>query len=86
MEATTTEGNLSLQDPKSHPGPPVPNMAHIVDRLDMPSSYKDNKNRVSIWYFVIAPIRLSDAEVAYRSAATTSESNWRLLQPCMLET
>jgi nuclear cap-binding protein subunit 2 len=21
-------------------------MAHIVDRLDMPSSYKDNKNRV----------------------------------------
>ena len=22
-------------------------MAHIVDRLDMPSSYKDNKNRVS---------------------------------------
>ena len=28
---------------------PVHNMAHIVDRLDMPSSYKDNKNRVSIW-------------------------------------
>lgn len=29
------------------PGYVALNMAHIVDRLDMPSSYKDNKNRVS---------------------------------------